>query len=1470
MYVLSLNDSFPRWELKWSITDSRIDYTQKILLGDYNGDGKMDVMFSTGYNSLFATFMSTGKGFVKHEQYQPFSNVQNTWDGVNTMQQHVLMPSDVNGDGKTDIIYARTTTYNSTDTGSIYTVVHHNTGVNSSSYAPLFGASASTTKTTNVRHNPIPLFLNPDRQNPEMEYGFVSDNTVTLFKSHKNMQREALLTTIEQDGVTYEVEYAQLMPDDYYVYDIPLYESSYDQTYPYIDIYYAPNTRVVPRITRTAVSQTVQQVFGYREAVSNAEGLGFVGFRELIRSNWHVDMLDSNRTFTIGVQSPQLRGANLRTFTSKWSYITDSIRNMALTVPPPIGGVPDGATLQWDYITRQDVAYYTDTLANRTFVNISIATSTKDLLSGTYHNRQMQYDSLYNVTYLTEDINNEASKRTGMTYANSTGTPYYVGRLLSQQDTVMLATDTTTAETQYTYTDYLPTEIKRKGHGTDFVIDSLTYDTFGNVTERKMTVPGGAQRTETMQYDASGRFMTQHMDPDSLTTMYSYYTGIGQPQTVTDPYGRTETYTYDTFSRLVSTTDYLSNTYTKTLSRSGTSTHVTDLSPDGAESCAVFNALGQKTEERSKTVLGIWVGKAWRYDAYGRQYMASQPYASSPSQWDTICYDKYGRINQEHSYTGKIKTYSYNGLVTVGNDGIKAVTTTRNAVGQVVSVQDPGGTVTYSYYANGNLKETDYGGSVQTIEQDGWGRKTKLTDPSAGVYTYSYDGWGQIVEETTPKGTATYGYDGVGKVLSKSLVGDSTDMQWTYSYDPVHKLPVQTVLLNADGNDATYAYTYDTWRRPESVTEDNAHATFGRRYTYDGFGRTDSIHVEGGEKATGRQAGQGWKHHYQNGEMLKVTLDGTGTVLWKVDSLDGKGLMTRMSQGTNQFTRISYDSYGYLSGQQLIRSSTSTVLMDLRTTFDASKGFPIGRSNSVFAWVESFDYDSMDRLTTFNDNDGSHSQQYDARGRITENSLQGQYNYLGNSYQQHELELNPTAGLYYQSRSPQQISFNAFKKPVEIHETGHDRISFQYNGALQRAHSYYGSEDADPLDRPYRRHYSEDGSVEITRDMLTNTTGFVFYLGGDAYSAPAIWKVEQNSTSLDAQLYYLHRDYLGSILMITDSVGTVMEQRQFDAWGNIVKLTDGSSTPLDKFVILDRGYTGHEHLFGVALINMNGRLYDARLHRFLSPDNFVQDPFGTQSFNRYGYALNNPLVYVDQNGEFFVIDSWLIGLFSGGWEEANKRAANDIKIWGGLFVSDSNKSLGGRVWEIFSRLTWQLPQTLGGLLTAHSYNTFGIKEGVESVDYKFGATVVRTRDGGWGGVTQGSFIVGDNSIRADANNPLFQHEYGHYLQSQKFGWFYYNKIGIPSILSMGKHNLHPAEQDANVRAYNYFTNRYKDDSSYDFKWDYRINPIIDPNYQIRLSWWDYATLGFIPGNGINVVPNVYIFNVLNLINTFKH
>ena len=66
--------------------------------------------------------------------------------------------------------------------------------------------------------------------------------------------------------------------------------------------------------------------------------------------------------------------------------------------------------------------------------------------------------------------------------------------------------------------------------------------------------------------------------------------------------------------------------------------------------------------------------------------------------------------------------------------------------------------------------------------------------------------------------------------------------------------------------------------------------------------------------------------------------------------------------------------------------------------------------------------------------------------------------------------------------------------------------------------------------------------------------------------------------------------------------------------------------------VTNRGYTGHEHIKEQNLINMNARLYDPSLGRFLSPDTLIPDPYNTQDFNRYTYVRNNPMIYTDPSG----------------------------------------------------------------------------------------------------------------------------------------------------------------------------------------------------------------------------------------------
>jgi RHS repeat-associated protein len=101
----------------------------------------------------------------------------------------------------------------------------------------------------------------------------------------------------------------------------------------------------------------------------------------------------------------------------------------------------------------------------------------------------------------------------------------------------------------------------------------------------------------------------------------------------------------------------------------------------------------------------------------------------------------------------------------------------------------------------------------------------------------------------------------------------------------------------------------------------------------------------------------------------------------------------------------------------------------------------------------------------------------------------------------------------------------------------------------------------------------------------------------------------------------------------------------YDPWG-ARRNPDGQRAPAASFNLHvgHREFTGHETIPNVGLVNMNGRVYDPALGRFLSPDPGVQAPMDLQSYNRYSYALDNPLHYTDPTGYDFLGVNW------GSWQ----------------------------------------------------------------------------------------------------------------------------------------------------------------------------------------------------------------------------
>ena len=163
------------------------------------------------------------------------------------------------------------------------------------------------------------------------------------------------------------------------------------------------------------------------------------------------------------------------------------------------------------------------------------------------------------------------------------------------------------------------------------------------------------------------------------------------------------------------------------------------------------------------------------------------------------------------------------------------------------------------------------------------------------------------------------------------------------------------------------------------------------------------------------------------------------------------------------------------------------------------------------------------------------------------------------------------------------------------------------------------------------------------------------YLGGDAYSAPMMWRSGRSD-------WQIGRDYLGSVKQIVAPDGALIGDYSYDPWGRLRNKVTFKAYERDKEpeLFIGRGYTGHEHLPQFGLINMNARLYDPLLGRFLSPDPYVQAPDFTQNFNRYSYALNNPLKYMDEDGEW-LMSALIVGALIGTTFGAGNLIAHNMR-----------------------------------------------------------------------------------------------------------------------------------------------------------------------------------------------------------------
>jgi RHS repeat-associated protein len=297
------------------------------------------------------------------------------------------------------------------------------------------------------------------------------------------------------------------------------------------------------------------------------------------------------------------------------------------------------------------------------------------------------------------------------------------------------------------------------------------------------------------------------------------------------------------------------------------------------------------------------------------------------------------------------------------------------------------------------------------------------------------------------------------------------------------------------------------------------------------------------------------------------------------------------------------------------------------------------------------------------------------------------------------------------------------------------------------------------------------GNTEKEVDNVTGETRTLNYISGKAI-------LEQ--TSSGNNLYYLHKDYQGTTLAVTDASGNVTQRYAYDPWGRRRNPSTWANLTASEIAqqnfLFARGYTGHEHLDEFGLINMNGRLYDPLLGRMLSPDNYVQAPDNSQNFNRYSYAMNNPLVYTDPSGEFFLLPAMMIGAFINvtmqGWSGNAQSVGDFVLAFGvgaaagaagaGVATGVQTAMAGASFWAPFVGSAEGISTILGAGYTSSFFNgalaggaggfaggfTLGMGNGILQNQNIGQASVSGLEAGGWGALSGG--IVGGVSEGIDA------------------------------------------------------------------------------------------------------------------------
>ena len=1389
--LILFNDGYKIYEFKGTnkvlvetFSGSDIRHNDFILFGDYNGDGNTDIIKTSDVDPYGWSLLSlTSSGFAINE-LSCFDNI-NIFNGNNRVYAR-----DLNADGRSDVIFVGKGQNTSNPNNRITICLSNGSDFSIQEY----------TSSVNFLNGPETYHIEDYKGDGRSQFFYKYYSISKLFSFATGTPSHLVNNVIDGFGSKTSIQYLPMS-------DANVYTRGTGAVFPVSDFSTASQL-VSLVISDNGTGSTNTTTYSYEGAKIHRMGKGFLGFaRTTITDNTSGIISETQTGYSGTYYYPQVN-----TITKKLS--TGTVEQTSNTWTEKV----------LDITAKRIYPYTQSTTQSNNLTGHSITVTVSAV------------DDYGNTGQIVKDYGNGVTETTINNYSGWINTSdWLIGRIGSS--TVTFAKSGESSVVKTVRNTYDANSLIKPGYVYYFEGSSLEYndnydyDGLGNVTDVYTTGASIGSSQAGYSYTPNGdKLLTK---TDRLGHVYTYsYDNYGRPQSEVDYLNNTLSYQYDASDRVsittsssgrqVTTNYYWDGNYKPSLAVYG----ISQTANDGSVSSVWYDKSGRPLRECKKGFNGTMILIDNEYNTKGELYRISDPYfaGGSPVWTETYAYDNYGRVNGITRNGGRNTVYSYSGATITETTAGKVYSKTYNPDGTMAAAEDDGGSLAYTYYPDGKVKNITAPGATVTSMQysDAARNQTQLTDPSAGTITYTYNARGQILTQINARGqTTTFSYHNDGR-LNTIISPEGTT---TYSYNGNKQL----TGISSPGS-VVRSFTYDNYGLINTAAENISGSNFSTTFTYDSYGRPNTRTHPSGIVET--------LNYNSNGYLASISAG--GAVRYSISAMNARQQVTSSVYGSSLNATFGFDAYGFPN------SSSAGQLKDYRYVFDPVTGTLTSRQNYRQSLTESFGYDDLYRLTAVT-GPQSLSMTYSDNGNLITKSDIGttEFDYGEGASPYALTGLLSCTGVI--PPADQVATYTSFDQISQITQ-GVYSASWLYNSDHQRA----------------KMTVTQGGSTILTRwyagsDYMKETAGGVTkeytYLGGNAYSAPVVAVTQGGATSY----FYLLRDHLGSVTHVVRSDNTLEAEYSYDAWGRRRSANDWSYTldAMDRTLFDGRGFTGHEHLMWFDLINMNGRLYDPLIARFLSPDNFVQAPDLSQAFNRYSYCLNNPLICTDPDGEFFLgtILTFLVDLFdtmnylqfnpgketrqaawrrfdpSAPWSKTNKAWKIDIGGFKGGFI------------QSFSRWTYELPQTIAGKFYSHYSNITGQ---VQSVNYYDGATVIQC----YGthipltessrGVSLGSFIIGNFEIEANPGNRLFQHEYGHYLQSQESGWFYLSKYGIPSARSNSPHNQHPVEQDANARAFRYFSNTV---SGYNWVDEYgsphslwkRDNPINDYNWSLPYS-----------------------------------